>query len=180
MVERICLVLEDGKPCGTPPRSARAEWCKMHYHRWYRHGSVDVSANRAAPTVSHGRRYRTVHRPDHPLAPASGRVYIHRLVLYTKIGPGPHPCHWCKAIVRWTVGVKVPGMLVPDHLNGIGDDNRPENLVPSCMPCNSDRGSAARMEALKQAGWWSNHDTIAKLKAQNRKVRAPEQLRLIA
>jgi hypothetical protein len=69
---------------------------------------------------------------DHPLATKSG-LLLHRQVLYDELGPGPHPCHWCKRPLDW------PEIAV-DHLNGVRDDNRPENLVPSCSsPCNAHR-----------------------------------------
>src|SRR5689334_2898842 len=37
-----------------------------------------------------------VYRKDHPLADGQGRVSLYRCVLYDKIGPGTHPCHWCQ------------------------------------------------------------------------------------
>lgn len=64
----------------------------------------------------------------------------HRVVLYDKIGPGPHPCHWCGKPVDWTTnrngGI---GQLVADHVNDDRGDNRPENIVPSCRGCNGQR-----------------------------------------
>lgn len=160
MADRTCTVPE----CSNPPRSARADWCKKHYHRWYRHGSVDYCARTAGITASAGRRYRTTYKPGHPVAGANGNAYVHRVVLYDKIGPGEHSCHWCGATVRWTSTRGDADCLQVDHLNGIGDDNHPDNLVPACPVCNTTRGGQARSRALRQAGWWSHHDTIANLR----------------
>lgn len=79
--------------------------------------------------------YRRLRRPDHPLADSNGIVPEHRLVLYEKIGPGAHPCHWCARTVYWNG----EPALVADHLNFLHDDNRPDNLVPACSPCNHQR-----------------------------------------
>ncbi len=167
MPERTCTVTG----CTKTPRSGSAEWCKMHYHRWYRHGDVNASADRSGISVSAGRRYRILTLRHHPLARAAGRVWEHRVVLYDAIGAGPHPCHWCSTLVRWESTRGDSDCLVVDHLNGIGDDNRVANLVPACGPCNSARGSQARADALRDAGWWSNHDTIAGLRTISRRDR---------
>lgn len=163
MNERTCSVSE----CGKPPRNRTAELCGMHYHRVYRHGRLDASAPESGISVSHGRRYLSTYVPDHPLAAKNGKAYVHRVVLYDSIGPGPHPCHWCAKPVDW-VAKGQPDCLHVDHLNNIGDDNDPANLVPSCMPCNGARGSARRRQALLDAGWWSEHDTIARLRDPSR------------
>jgi hypothetical protein len=142
----------------------------MHYHRLYRHGRLDLTATKTDISVSHGRRYRSIYAPGHPLASKSGKVYAHRFVLYGEIGPGPHACHWCSTQVDW-VPRGEPDCLQVDHLNNIGDDNRPDNLVPSCGPCNTARGASRRRQALLAAGWWSEHDTIARLKDPDRQRR---------
>lgn len=85
---------------------------------------------------------RMCYLPDHPLAGKNGYVSEHRVVLYEKIGAGPHPCHWCGTEVHWTKAVQGTGhkgMLVGDHINGDPLDNRPDNLVPSCQGCNVGR-----------------------------------------
>jgi hypothetical protein len=64
--------------------------------------------------------------------------------------------------VRWDAAKSEPDRLTVDHLNGISDDNRRENLVPSCGRCNTLRAQQAKASALRAAGWWSNHDTVAK------------------
>lgn len=149
--------------CDKPSRNLKSPaLCKMHYHRQYRHGAVDMVAHLSGVTASLGRRYRTVAAQGHPLAMANGRAYEHRVVLYDKIGAGVHACHWCGTEVEW-VGKCEPRELQPDHLNNDGSDNRPENLVPSCRTCNTARGGQRRADALRAAGWWSEHDTIAAL-----------------
>jgi hypothetical protein len=159
MTNRTCVITG----CDKPTRSSGADWCKMHYHRWYRHGSTDKVAHRAGITASLGRRYRTVPAKGHPMAMANGRAYEHRFVLYNELGPGPHACHWCGTEVDW-LSKGDPRNLLPDHVNSDGADNRIDNLVPSCMSCNTARALQARSDALREAGWWSSHDTIAALR----------------
>jgi hypothetical protein len=85
-----------------------------------------------------GQRMRRV--PGHPLAPPSGTVAECRLVLYAKIGNGPHACHWCDKAVTWMPGAtNHPDALVADHLDWDKHNNVPENLVPSCRVCNAHR-----------------------------------------
>lgn len=70
-------------------------------------------------------------------------------MLYGKVGPGTHPCHWCGKPVTWAVGRRGggPGVLVTDHVNGDKHDNTLSNLVPSCQSCNVRRARANRIEA---------------------------------
>ena len=76
----------------------------------------------------------------HPIAPPSGTVAECRLVLYDKIGPGPHPCEWCGEGVDWMPGdMAHPAALVADHLDWDHHNNDPANLVPSCRQCNAHR-----------------------------------------
>ncbi len=93
-------------------------------------------------------RQRTV--PNHPLAPPSGMVVVARLVLYDKIGPGPHTCHWCGNEVRWMPGSGLaPGALVVDHLDFDRANDSPENLVPSCNSCNAHRTRNGDRRSIK-------------------------------
>lgn len=148
--------------CESAARSRSADLCSKHYHRKYRHGSVEKVATGAEVTVSHGRRYRVVYQPGHPVAGLRGMAYEHRVVLYDRIGLGPHGCHWCGVPVRWDAAKLDDDALQVDHLNSIGDDNRPANLVPACRPCNTRRAMQARHRALVDAGFWSENDTIAR------------------
>src|SRR4051812_25819578 len=93
--------------------------------------------------------YKYVKRPNHPLRPPGGSKLLpeHRVILYDKIGPGTHPCHWCSKPVTWIAGGRTrPGSLVTDHVNKIQQDNRPENLVPSCQGCNIRRGKGTHLD----------------------------------
>lgn len=82
--------------------------------------------------------YRVISALGHPMADRIGRAYEHRVVLYDRIGPGPHRCVWCGDLVSWRrqLGYK---RLVVDHLDERRLNNNPENLAPSCTYCNSMR-----------------------------------------
>ena len=79
-------------------------------------------------------------RPGHPLAAGDGRVHRNRLVLYDKIGPGPHKCHWCPQELRWYSKLRPceapPDYLAADHIDRNPRNDTPENLTASCIPCN--------------------------------------------
>lgn len=81
---------------------------------------------------------------DHPLSTSGGVVSEHRKVLFDRIGPGPHECHWnemygCgRASLEWG-GLQGDSLCV-DHLDDDRTNNSPENLVPSCIACNLRRG----------------------------------------
>lgn len=90
--------------------------------------------------------YKHIRDPEHPLASSRGIVREHRRVLYEKIGPGTHPCHWCDRILTWrtfrdpeTSSSPDAGSLLVDHLDGNRRNNIPENLVASCHRCNATR-----------------------------------------
>jgi hypothetical protein len=83
--------------------------------------------------------YRMAEVPGYPLAGKNGLILFHRKVLYDRIGPGWHPCHWCGRLVEWRVSQPTKDVLVVDHLDHDIRNNAPENLVPSCNPCNCRR-----------------------------------------
>jgi hypothetical protein len=89
--------------------------------------------------------------PSHPLAPPSGILAVARIVLYDKIGPAEHTCHWCRKPIRWENG-RGPNALVVDHLDWNPTNDVPENLVPSCRVCNAQRTREAGGSKLIQPG----------------------------
>jgi hypothetical protein len=78
--------------------------------------------------------YRILTTSRHVLS-IDGCVGEHRVVLYEKIGSGPHSCHWCGVTLRW--GGR--GGINADHVDFDKLNNDPENLVPSCLVCNIQR-----------------------------------------
>lgn len=92
--------------------------------------------------------YRTVTIHHlHPLRLLWGASsYVHRVVLFDKIGYGPHLCFWCGRVLSW--GGTEAYSLHTDHMNGNKRDNRPQNLVPSCKSCNA-LELPARMERYR-------------------------------
>jgi hypothetical protein len=137
IMTKTCSV--DG--CEKPAR--QRGYCTMHYIRWYRNGTLELTKPPEFRDHSHG--YLLEYAPDHPLTRESkNRVYAHRRVLYDTRGAGPFPCHWCAAMVTWDD-------LHVDHLDDNKKNNDPANLVPSCKVCNPQRGrqkAAARHRAM--------------------------------
>lgn len=119
--------------------------CRAHYARLWRLGDVRADAPIGALRPGRGRAYNTsshyVHITDHdhPLADKRGRVLEHRRVLFDLIGPGEHPCFHCGRTVEWltTRHTKGSNALVVDHIDNDPTNNRPENLLPSCLACNT-------------------------------------------
>lgn len=123
--------------CGNP-RAYTDGICNSCYYRRKRTGTTKRRQWTYRSTGTNG--YVRLSQADHPLATADGFVYEHRKVLFGRIGPGEHSCHWCKKPVAWAVGTARRGNLVADHLDGNRLNNASENLVPACNPCNSARG----------------------------------------
>lgn len=113
--------------------------CEKHYMRAYRHeGDTAAGAGRYGNGSLASTGYIETRRKGHPLARAHNHVLMHRVVLFDKIGPGPHPCHWCQKPVDWEVGLSETALIV-DHVDWDRANNDPDNLVPSCHRCNTGR-----------------------------------------
>ena len=107
--ERICSV----GSCGN--RTYAREVCRQHYRR-LRDGKPLDTPWRSRQTKRERGDYVVVYMPDHPRATAVGEVAEHRLVMESTLGRFLEP--WENV----------------HHLNGVKDDNRPENLELWCIP----------------------------------------------
>jgi len=91
-------------------------YCQRHYMRWWKTGDpgpVD-STRRYRPerVVSPRDGYARVRAVGHPRADKAGMVLEHIVVMEMTLGRS----------IRWDLGEQV------HHVNGVKDDNRPENL----------------------------------------------------
>lgn len=84
----------------------------------------------------------------HPLADSEGCVYLHRRVIWDRLGPGVHSCDWCTRLITWSPTEEQKankiGRLVGDHIDGNTLNNDPSNIAASCFSCNIKRGRQGR------------------------------------
>jgi hypothetical protein len=84
--------------------------------------------------------YKSFRSNEHPLL-STGNIFqviaVHRFILYEKLGPGTHPCHWCGKLLTW--GGRGPTSIQTDHIDTVKSHNDPSNLVASCKRCNNMR-----------------------------------------
>lgn len=166
--EKFCEVVG----CANIARSKSSPVCAKHYHRAYRHGSVEADMRKVV--TGHQSRYVTKYLPGHPAASKSGRIYVHRMIVFDRLGGMGAPCHWCGTDLTWFRPKGAADDLCVDHLNGDRADNRPENLVTACNRCNSGRAAQDRSKILAaEYGAWSVNDTVASLRSELRRRRPP-------
>ncbi len=107
--------------------------CEMHYGRIRRNAAIFGNRILLDKYVLRS-GYSMLLRKGHPICDSDGRIYEHRYVAYEWNGGVCPNCFWCDTLLNWD-------NAVIDHLNEKKDDNRPDNLVVSCNPCNRARGA---------------------------------------
>lgn len=127
--------------CDGKVHRPRTKLCEGCYGRLKRYGDSAYRRKKRPERTMHSQGYVLLSMPGHPLAKKSGLVGEHRLVAYEHFGPGPQECFWCGKKVKWDGKSRSVDKLVIDHLNENKIDNRIENLVVACNPCNRARGS---------------------------------------
>jgi len=87
-------------------------FCGMHLFRFKKYGDpgIDGKIRPGGARFKMKSGYVRVHKPDHPLALTDGTILEHRLVMSEILG---------RPLNDWEN---------VHHLNGVRDDNRPENL----------------------------------------------------
>lgn len=139
---------------GTPSgKTSRCIACvKEVNNAWNRNNpEARATASRQWREKSAGRTYKNNDGyinyigTDHPICNPSGLTRLHRLLLWDKVGGGTQECHWCGRELFWASEDR-SNRLTVDHLNGIRDDNRLENLVPCCHRCNSSTSRISRRQ----------------------------------
>ena len=129
--------------CDAKANRIASGLCEKHYTRLRRTGTTEK--RRRPEKTKHSSGFA---RDDHPLAkgkPSGSRIYEHRMIFFDAFGGGDHNCHWCGEKVSFE------DMHV-DHVNAVKDDNRIENLVASCPPCNKQRGLQKMIGTMRSRG----------------------------
>lgn len=110
--------------------------CDTHNKRRIRGTNMNDPVRQYGDYTETAEGYLALYGIDHPLSRKRGYIKVHRMVLYDSIGDGPHPCHWCGTMLKWTTEKHDQTRLCVDHIDGDRKNNTLSNLVPSCLNCN--------------------------------------------
>ena len=114
--------------------------CQMHYFRFMRTGSYELSerikkVRSGIPTRSkHSNGYIVIRMPEHPLASKYGLVYEHRKALYDHLNGACPNCEICGKATSWEVY-----KFHVDHIDKNKANNAISNLRLVCNGCNVTR-----------------------------------------
>jgi hypothetical protein len=137
---------------GCETQAVSNSYCRMHKDLWYKNGDPLIRINgRRGEGTTRKDGYRQIRAHGHPLADSRGQLLEHRKLLYDRIGPGPHECHWCSKQVRWETGISATSVVV-DHVDSNRANNTAENLVPSCNACNLRRSRRHQLPPAPASG----------------------------
>lgn len=117
--------------CENLANRKKYQICEKHYGRIRRGNSFHLCSRKEKLVNPAG--YVWVLSNNHPIAGNNYRMYEHRKVLYEHLGESDINCFSCGCHLTWDI-------LHVDHINNVVNDNRIENLRPSCGTCNRARG----------------------------------------
>lgn len=129
--------------CEKEGRGNGEDICGMHYHRFYRFGTYELTAKPAKQRYITSNGYIKVHKPGHPLSDSTRYVFEHRFIYHEKYGEGPFNCYWCEKIVTWD-------MLNIDHLDEDTQNNNLDNIKATCPGCNTSRGIEKKLDNWRE------------------------------
>lgn len=120
------------KPCSVCPsiKIAARGLCWKHYGAWLKWGDP-LYLGKIGPRQP---------KPGPNGYWRIGTEYLHRIIFEAAFGTQGHACFQCKLPLTWRTRKRSDpwgDTLVIHHADGDRSNNHPDNLLPSCAPCNS-------------------------------------------
>lgn len=92
-----------------------------------------------------GSYLRIIGAKGHPIASQSGTIPYNRFVLFQKLNQPSHSaCHWCDHVLPWKSSEPNASrhVICANTIDHNPENSNPDNLVPSCFWCASNRSWA--------------------------------------
>ena len=92
--------------------------------------------------VKSGNYLRITGAIHHPISSKNGCIPYHRFILFEKLNQPAHSaCHWCDHVLPWKSDLPTPQrhVVCANFLDCDPSNCNPDNLVPSCSWCASNR-----------------------------------------